>query len=113
MRVTVLGQYVKGLLRLDQEGGAIGQKKLKRVKWLLWHGQVDKALDRLGAFAQLIANFADTYPRFPQLARAVQKFRTYIETNRGFLPNYGQRYQDGELISTAFVESTVNYVLSK
>jgi hypothetical protein len=113
MRVTVLGQYVKGLLRLDPQGGAIVQKKLESVKWLLWHGKVDKALDRLGAFARLIANFADTYPRFPQLVRAVQKFRTYIEKNRGFLPNYGQRYRGGETITTAFVESTVNSVLSK
>jgi len=113
MRVTVLGQYVKGLLRLDPQGGAIVQKKLESVKWLLWHGKVDKALDRLGAFARLIANFADTYPRFPQLVRAVQKFRAYIEKNRGFLPNYGQRYRGGETITTAFVESTVNSVLSK
>jgi hypothetical protein len=29
------------------------------------------------------------------------------------MPNYGQRYQGGETISTAFVESTVNYVISK
>ena len=50
MRVTVLGQYLKGLSRLNQEGGAIVQKKLASVKWLLWHGKVDKALDRLGDF---------------------------------------------------------------
>jgi hypothetical protein len=113
MRVTVLGQYVKGLLRLDQQGGGMVQKTLESVKWLLWHGKVDKALDRLGVLARLSANFADTYPRFPQLARAVQKFRTFIEKNRGFFPNYGQRYRAGELISTAFVESTVNSVISK
>jgi hypothetical protein len=43
----------------------------------------------------------------------VQKFRTYLESNRAFIPDYGQRYRHGETISTAFVESTVNYVLSK
>ena len=30
-----------------------------------------------------------------------------------FIPNYGERYRNGERISTGFVESTVNYVVSK
>jgi hypothetical protein len=33
--------------------------------------------------------------------------------NGGFIPNYGERYQAGERISTGFVESTVNQVISK
>jgi hypothetical protein len=43
----------------------------------------------------------------------MRKLRTYITTNHAFIPNYGQRYRSGETISTAFVESTVNFVLSK
>jgi hypothetical protein len=31
----------------------------------------------------------------------------------GFIPNYGERYRHGERISTGFVESTVNQVVSK
>jgi hypothetical protein len=31
----------------------------------------------------------------------------------GFIPNYGERYRQGERISTGFVESTVNQVVSK
>jgi hypothetical protein len=38
---------------------------------------------------------------------------TYIEWNQGFIPNYGERYRHGERISTGFVESTVNQVVSK
>jgi hypothetical protein len=30
-----------------------------------------------------------------------------------FIPNYGDRYRHGEAISTGFVESTVNQVISK
>jgi hypothetical protein len=113
MRVTSLGQYLKGMIRLNQEVGAIVQQKLESVKWLLWHGKVDKALDRLWDFEQRITYFTDSYPRFPQLKNAVQKFRIYLENNRRFLANYGQRYRRGERISPAFVESTVNSVLSK
>jgi hypothetical protein len=113
MRVTVLGQYLKGLIRLDRVVGEGIRKRLNSVKWLLWHGKVDKALARLGDLNLCINHFIDLYPRFPQLKKAVQKFRTYIATNRAFIPNYGQRYRSGETISTAFVESTVNFVLSK
>jgi len=113
MRVTVLGQYIKGLIRLDRVMGEGIRKRLDSVKWLLWHGKVTKALARLGDLDRSINHFMDIYPRFPQLKRAVQKFRTYIATNRAFIPNYGQRYRSGETISTAFVESTVNSVLSK
>src|SRR5262249_25631384 len=83
------------------------------VKWLLWHGKVAKALARLGDLDRCMDHFIDTYPRFPQLKRAVQKFRTYIATNQAFVPNYGQRYRSGETIATTFVEATVNFVLSK
>lgn len=113
MRVTVLGQYIKGLLRLNREVGEGIQKKLESVKWLLWHGQVDNALARLEDLNRIIDHFADTYPRFSQLKRIVQKFYAYIENNRDCIPNYGARYRGGETISTAFVESTVNFVLSK
>ena len=43
----------------------------------------------------------------------MQEFTAYIEHNGGFIPNYGERYRNGERISTGFVESTVNYVVSK
>jgi hypothetical protein len=35
------------------------------------------------------------------------------QNNGGFIPNYGERYRAGERISTGFVESTVNQVVSK
>src|SRR5215813_13182329 len=38
---------------------------------------------------------------------------TYIDRNQAFIPNYGERYRNGERISTGFVESAVNQVVSK
>ena len=37
----------------------------------------------------------------------------YIGNNREFLPNYGERYRNGQRIATGFVESTVNQVVSQ
>ena len=48
-----------------------------------------------------------------KLLKAVQDFYTFIDRNRAFIPNYGERYRHGERISTGFVESTVNHVVSK
>jgi hypothetical protein len=47
------------------------------------------------------------------LAKAVEEFRTYIVNNSHLIPNYGERYRNGEAIATGFVESTVNQVGSK
>jgi hypothetical protein len=43
----------------------------------------------------------------------VEEFGTYIERNQACIPNYGERYRNGERISTGFVESAVNQVVSK
>ena len=45
--------------------------------------------------------------------KALAALRTYIENNRHLIPNYGERYRNGESIATGFVESTVNEVVSK
>ena len=41
------------------------------------------------------------------------EFETYIRNNQDSIPNYGERYRQGETISTAFVESTINQVVSR
>jgi hypothetical protein len=61
----------------------------------------------------LIYNFEASYPKFQQLAKAVEEFRIYIENNDRFIWHYGQRRRDEEAIATGFVESTVNQVISK
>ena len=48
-----------------------------------------------------------------KLTRTVADFHTYITANENFIPNYRDRYRYGEVISTAFVESTVNQMISK
>ena len=47
------------------------------------------------------------------MAKGIGEFETYIRNNEEFIPNFGERYRNGETISTAFVESTVNQVISK
>ena len=48
-----------------------------------------------------------------KLCSYLQDFKTYIENNGQYIPNYGDRYYNGEAISSSFVESAVNQVISK
>ena len=74
-----------------------------------------KAFHKIAALAMdldvAVATTGDVAAR--KLLKAVEEFHTYIERNRTFIPNYGERYRCGERISTGFVESTVNQVISK
>jgi len=113
MRLTVLDQYGKGLVRCGAVVGEAIRNQIERLKWSLWHGQVDKALGKIDDLESAIEPFNETYARFPRLIKALSALRTYIVNNRYVIPNYGERYHNGEAIATGFVESTVNEVVSK
>src|SRR5262245_46261451 len=121
MRLTVMRQTAKSLPATTQdeemtyEVRAPVTKELERLKWFLWHGNVYQALQLSqvveGDLEVAVATSSDSTAR--KLLKAVEEFHTYIKNNAGFIPNYGERYRYGERISTGFVESTVNQVISK
>ena len=113
MKLTVLSQYGKGLVQCEAVLGEPIQDQIERLKWALWHGQVDKALGKIDDLESAIEPFSETYVRFPGLVKALSALHTYIVNNRHLIPNYGERYRNGEPIATGFVESTVNEVVSK
>src|SRR5206468_11625045 len=87
--------------------------ELERVKWYLWHGNVFRALQVVKHVRWQLEDLDEDVPASRKLAKTVAEFHTYITANEAFIPNYGDRYRYGEVISTAFVESTVNQVDSK
>ena len=48
-----------------------------------------------------------------KLAAKLDEAFAYFDKNQGFIVNYGDRYRHGDPISTGFVESAVNQVVSK
>jgi hypothetical protein len=113
MKLTVLGQFGKGLVQCNAVLGEAIREQIARLKWSLWHGQVDKALGKIDALETSIEPFSATYARFTHLVKALSALRTYVVHNRHVIPNDGERYHNGEAIATGFVESTVNEVVSK
>jgi len=62
---------------------------------------------------QLDVDSVDISPEQRKLSKAVAEFGGYIRANAMWIPNYGERYRCGEAISSAFVESAVNQIVSK
>ena len=102
MKLTVLDQYGKGLVHCDAGLGEEIREKIERLKWSLWHGNLYKAFYKIDDLESLIYNFEETYPKFKPLLKAVEEFRTYIVNNAHLIPNYGERYRNGEAIATGF-----------
>jgi hypothetical protein len=48
-----------------------------------------------------------------KLRKAIAEFGGYLRANSTWIPNYGERQRAGETISSAFIESTINQVVSK
>jgi len=86
---------------------------LDRIKHFLWHGNTFQALQQLEGLLMDL-EFPETPSELTRkVAKSLGEFETYIRNNEEFIPNFGERRRNGERISTAFVESTVNQVISK
>src|SRR5712691_5395556 len=83
------------------------------MKWHLWHGNVFRALQIGEDLEEDLDMLEKRSASIQKLLQAVREFNGYITANEQYMVNYGDRYRNGETISTAFVESTVNEVISK
>jgi hypothetical protein len=122
MRITVMTNMAKGLRSPppdpdlpaapppDLAADVGGQ--LESVKWFLWHGNVFRALQIIDELT-VDLDVAEPSVSEAKLLKAVGEFDSYIRANAERIPNYGERYRAGETISTSFVESAVNQVISK
>jgi hypothetical protein len=123
MRLTVMGQIAKGLdgtSRPSEDDDdpdvldtACIDKSLKRLKWYLWHGNVYQALKTIDCLEWDLEEWEEDSKVAAKLSAAVKEFGHYVDVNQNAIPNYGDRYRHGETISTSFVESAVNQIVSK
>jgi hypothetical protein len=110
---TLLQQQTKALKEERPRTGLDIAKRLESVKHLLWHGNTEEALERLGHLIMGLSLIQAQSAAAEKVAAGVAEFETYIRNNCAFIPNFGERRRQGETISTAFVESTINQVVSR
>jgi hypothetical protein len=121
MRLTVLKQMAKGLPENVGEGEDRYElrprvlKDLESLKWYLWHGNVFQALNELQDLEMNLegASFEIKNETARKMLKGIEELHTYVQRNQKFIPNYGERYRQGERIASGFVESAVNQVVSK
>lgn len=107
-------KYVPLLKRFKNcEARVSALKELESIKWYLWHGNVFEALEQIGYMEMEADGEIITGACADKLRKSLDEFHTYIERNPAMIPNYGERWRSGEAISSAFVESAVNQVISK
>jgi hypothetical protein len=121
MRLTVLRQMAKGVPETIGEGEERYElrpkvlQQLESIKWYLWHGNTFQSLKELQYLEMDLdaAAYESKDQNSRKLLKGVEELHTYVERNQRFVPNYGERYRNGERIASGFVESAVNQVVSK
>ena len=143
MRLTVLQQCARGLRpaptdpantdgATDEDDAAheaaaedeeTFERRLESAKHYLWHGNSALALERLEDVELALTCWGCDAEGAPlpgvdrtaavRMRKYVRELVVYVTHNATSIVNYGERYRNGERISTAFTESTINQVVSK
>lgn len=119
MRMTVLHQYALGLTKADEQHGKEVAETLTSIKWHLWHGNAERALEKIDELDMPLEEhrtdkaIARKYDKLKVLTNYLTEFSTYVRQNTSSIVDYSERYRYGERVSTGFVESTVNQVIAK
>lgn len=76
------------------------EKQLESIKWYLWHGNTFQALNKLESLEMDLeaAAYESKDDNTRKLRKRVEELHTYVERNQQFLPNYGERYRNGDRV---------------
>lgn len=113
MRITVMGQYIKGLIHYNPDEGAEMAQMLRQIKGYLWNGNRHDGQQVIDDLVMDLDEVETEYASIKALRKAAGEFQTYITNNAWMIPNYAERRRYGERVSTGFVESTFNTVVGK
>lgn len=81
------------------------KSKLERVKCCLWHGNAEKALDKLDTLIDNVKNVSRKMK--------LTKLKTYIKNNQAFIVNYDERENAKLPYTSHLAESTVERLINQ
>jgi len=119
MRVQHVAQTVRGwpcaAAGKDRQSGVLFADMVERVRWRLWHGQVQRALDLTGEILETLGTsrrgLMDRYA--DRLERVLQELETYVAGHSDSIINYAAARRSAEPISTATTESAVQRLIQR
>ena len=107
-------QAARGLGAADTHLSCEVVHGLERAKWRLWHGRWSGCRRKLAALCRWAhRTYVHDVAGIGRLEHHVGELLAYLERNQGALVRYAARRRNGEPISTAFVESSVNEIIAK
>src|SRR3984957_3591020 len=107
-------QAARGLGAADAHVAAEAVRGLERAKWRLWHGRWPGCRRKLAALCRWARRTSlRGLAGIGRLEHHVGELLAYLERNQRALVHYAARRRNGEPISTAFVESSVNEIIAK
>ena len=120
MRIQHVAQAVKGWPQMTIEDRAEGARladAVEHIRWRLWHGQVERALDLIG---DTLGQIGDTTTASTPAAGAAGKvlavlrgLETYVAGQADLIIDYATAQHGDEAISTAPTEGTVQWLLHR
>lgn len=81
------------------------KEKLEKIKWHLWHGNAEKAIERLDFLISLDA--------LKKSESKLVRFKKYIENNLNRMVNYMERKSNGLVFTSNLAESTVESLINR
>lgn len=117
MKIQPLQQVADHIVRWRDEWTnetVVLDEEIRALKWKLWHGQVDRAIEHL---EEIIADMSMLREQGDldagRLWQLAQPLLTYIRQNKSAIVDYGARYRSGRRIATALAESAVNSLTAR
>ena len=78
---------------------------IEKAKWSLWHGDIDKAIERLHDFLRISNGEKEI--------KKINKLITYITKNREYIVNYEDRKDKSLVFASNMAESTVESLINQ
>ena len=101
----------------DRATGALLTETIERIRWRLWHGQIERSLDLIGETMISLGATAETAspPASVALkvARLLNDLETYVCGQSDIIIDYATARRCKKPISTATTESTVQWLLHR
>jgi len=89
-------------------------RRIRAVKWRLWHGRVDRAIRDLQELLDGLKPLEGIEDVSMSRLRSLgAQLLTYIDSNRSAIVNYGKRYRAGLRVASTLAESAVNSIVGK
>jgi hypothetical protein len=121
MRIQHVAQTVKGwpdaTAEDRREGAGLADIVDQHIRWRLWHGQVQRALDLIGDTLEPLDAMAKGEPPAAvaavKVADLLRSLETYVFGQSDLIIDYATARRSDEPISTATTESTVQWLLHR